>query len=100
MTNVHYINFINPEYIKHAMTLMKKENGNGWTSIKWNSYWIFKLLVSSSIYHSKLHKFFFDFFTYKLKGIDKEDPRSMIATYNISNMMNSSQLKCKMTTDV
>jgi predicted metalloendopeptidase len=93
MTNVHYINFINPEYIKHAMTLMKKENGNGWTSIKWNSYWIFKLLVSSSIYHSKLHKFFFDFFTYKLKGIDKEDPRSMIATYGISNMMNSTVSK-------
>jgi putative endopeptidase len=94
MTNVHYINFINPEYIKHAMTLMKNTaDGCGWTSIKWNSYWVFKLLVSSSIYHSKLHKVFFDFFTYKLKGIAKENPRSMIATYSISNMMNSTVSK-------
>ena len=90
MTNVHHINFINPEYIKHALTLMKDtKSGCGWTSIKWNSYWIFKLLVSSSSYHSKLHKFFFDFFTYKLKGINEEDPRSLIATFTISNMMNS-----------
>jgi predicted metalloendopeptidase len=89
MTNVHYINFINPEYTKHALTLMKK----GWTSIKWNSYWVFKLLVSASIYHSKLHAFFFDFFVYKLKGISKEDPRHLVATVTIANMMNATVSK-------
>jgi len=89
MTNVHYINFINPEYTKHALTMMKK----GWTSVKWNSYWVFKLLVSASIYHSKLHKFFFDFFTYKLKGISKESPRNIIASITIANMMNATVSK-------
>jgi len=89
MTNVHYINFINPEYVKHAFTIMKKE----WTSVKWNSYWVFKLLVISSIYHSKLHKFFFDFFSCKLKGINKEESRSLIATFTISNMMNATVSK-------
>jgi predicted metalloendopeptidase len=89
MTNVHYINFINPEYIKHALTMMKK----GWTSIKWNSYWVFKLLVSASIYHCKLHKFFFDFFTNKLKGISKENPRNIIASVTIANMMNATVSK-------
>ena len=48
MTNVHHINFFNPEYTKHALTLMKDNKlGCGWTSIKWNSYWVFKLLVIS-----------------------------------------------------
>ena len=94
MTNVHHINFFNPEYTKHALTLMKDNKlGCGWTSIKWNSYWVFKLLVISSNYHSKLHQFFFYFFTYKLKGINKEDPRSLIATITISNMMNSTVSK-------
>ena len=89
MTNVHYINFLNPEYTKHALTLMNKD----WTSIKWNSYWVFKLLVSGSMYHSKLHKFFFDFFTYKLKGVSKEDPRHLVATVTIANMMNATVSK-------
>jgi predicted metalloendopeptidase len=89
MTNVHYINFMNPEYTKHALTLMKK----GWTSIKWNSYWVFKLLVNASMYHSKLHKSFFDFFTYKLKGISKEIPSNIIATVTIANMMNATVSK-------
>jgi len=90
MTNVHHINFINPAYIKHAFTLMIKEN---WTSIKWNSYWVYKLLVSVSMYHSKLHRVFFDFFTYKLKGISKEEPRSVVATVTIANIMNATVSK-------
>jgi len=89
MTNVHYINFMNPEYTKHALTMMKKD----WTSIKWNSYWVFKLLVNASMYHSKLHKSFFDFFTYKLKGISKEIPSNIIATVTIANMMNTTVSK-------
>lgn len=93
MTNVHIINFINPEYVKHAFTMMKKDNANGWTSVKWNSYWIFKLLVSASSYHSKIHRLFFDFFITKLKGISKETPRSDIAVFAISNIMNSTVSK-------
>jgi putative endopeptidase len=93
MTNVHVINFINPDYVKHAFTMMKKENGNGWTSVKWNSYWVFKLLVYSSSYHSKLHSLFFDFFITKLKGINKEEPRCDIAIFTISNIMNSTVSK-------
>ena len=89
MTSVHCINFINPEYTKHAMTLMK----NSWTSVKWNSYWTFKLLVCASVYHSKLHAHFFEFFTYKLKGIKKEEETSIMATYTISNIMNATVSK-------
>jgi len=89
MTSVDYINFMNPEYTKHAMSLMQKS----WTSVKWNSYWIFKLLVCASVYHSNLHAHFFEFFTYKLKGIEKEEEPSVMATYAISNMMNATVSK-------
>jgi putative endopeptidase len=94
MTNVHTINFINPDYVKHAFTMMKNTTDDcGWTSVKWNSYWIFKLLVCFSSYHSKLHRLFFEFFIIKLKGINKEDPRSDIANLMISNVMNSTVSK-------
>ena len=90
MTNVHTISFINPEYVKHAFTMMNNTADDcGWTSVKWNSYWIFKLLVSFSSYHSKLHRLFFDFFINKLKGINKEEPRGDIANLAIANIMNS-----------
>lgn len=90
MTNVHTISFINPEYVKHAFTMMNNTGDDcGWTSIKWNSYWTFKLLVSFSSYHSKLHRLFFDFFINKLKGINKEEPRGDIANFAIANIMNS-----------
>ena len=92
MTNVHHINFMNPEYTRHALTIMKNKS-DGWTSIKWNSYWVFKLLVSASMYHSKLYDFFFDYFSAKLKGITKKEPRSKIATLTISNMMNDAVSK-------
>ena len=94
MTNVHAINFINPEYVKHALTLMKDhKHGHGWTSVKWNSYWVFKLLVCSSSYHSKIHDLFFDFFIRKLKGINKEDPRKMVACFAVTNIMNATVSK-------
>ena len=94
MTHVHAINFINPDYVKHAFIMMNNTaDGCGWTSIKWNSYWVFKLLVCSSSYHSKIHRLFFDFFITKLKGINKEDPRSDIANFAISNIMNSTVSK-------
>jgi putative endopeptidase len=92
MTNVHHINFINPEYTKHALTIMKNKT-DGWTSIKWNSYWIFKLLVSASAYHSKLYDFFFDYFMRKLKGISKKEPPQLIASLTVSKMMNATVSK-------
>jgi predicted metalloendopeptidase len=92
ITNVHHIDFMNPEYTKHALTIMKNKS-DGWTSVKWNSYWVFKLLVSASTYHSKLYKVFFDFFSYRLKGISKEEPRHQTATFSISNMMNATVSK-------
>jgi predicted metalloendopeptidase len=92
ITNVHHIDFMNPEYTKHALTMMEKKV-DGWTSVKWNSYWVFKLLVGASTYHSKLYKVFFDFFSYRLQGISKEVPRHQTATFTISNMMNATVSK-------
>lgn len=92
ITNAHHIDFMNPEYTKHALTMMEQKF-DGWTSVKWNSYWVFKLLVSASMYHSNLHSFFFKFFNYKLKGISKEEPRQLIATQIISTMMNATVSK-------
>jgi len=79
------INLFNPEYVKNAMVMM---NG-GWTSIKWNSYWVFKLLMTAASFHSKLHHFVFEFFLVKIKGVNpKMIKREMITTYNISTIMN------------
>jgi putative endopeptidase len=89
MSHVHHVNFINPGYVKHSMSLMKKE----WTSEKWNSYWIFKLLSSAANYHSHMHKCFFDFFSRKMMGINKEEMRPKIATAIISGVMNSAVSK-------
>ena len=79
------INLFNPEYVKHAMITMHKE----WTSVKWNSYWIFKLLMSAASFHSKLYNFVFEFFLVKIRGVNpKMLKREMIVTYNISTIMN------------
>ena len=84
--NIKQINLSNPEFIKHAFTLMKKE----WTTNKWNSYWVFKLLMYVSMFHSTLHKFVFDFFTLKLNNTrQKEKHIDMIATLNITTIMSS-----------
>jgi NADH:ubiquinone oxidoreductase subunit 5 (subunit L)/multisubunit Na+/H+ antiporter MnhA subunit len=69
------------------------------------TFYSFKLLYiifiknpTIKIYYHKPHndfynEDFFDFFTYKLKGINEEDPRSIIATFSISNIMNSTVSK-------
>jgi predicted metalloendopeptidase len=80
------INLFNPEYVKNAMIMMHKE----WTSVKWNSYWVFKLLMTMASFHSKMYAFVFEFFLVKIRGANpKMLKREMIATYNISTIMNS-----------
>jgi putative endopeptidase len=68
---------------------MKKE----WTTNKWNSYWIYRLLIYVSNYHSKLHTFVFDFFTNKLNNTRKKENIVMNAAYNVSSIMNSTVSK-------
>lgn len=75
----------NPEYIKHASKLMSTE----WTTNKWNSYWVFRLLVFVSAFHSKLDNHFFNFFSLKLNGIIQMKPRHIIAVNFVSNVMNN-----------
>jgi predicted metalloendopeptidase len=79
------VNVINAEYIKHVTNLMSKE----WTTNKWNSFWVFRLLVFVSSFHSQLYKHFFAFFLLKLNGILQMKPRCMFATSFVSNIMNS-----------
>ena len=69
MENVKYVNIINPKYVSHAMKVMKKE----WTSKKWHSYWIFKLLVYFSRFHSKLHEHFSGFIMLTSGELKPED---------------------------
>jgi putative endopeptidase len=80
------INLLNPEYVKNAMIMMHKE----WTSVKWNSYWVFKLLMTMASFHSKLYAFVFEFFLVKIRGANpKMLKREMVATYNMSSIMNA-----------
>jgi putative endopeptidase len=80
------INLLNPEYVKNAMITMH----GGWTSVKWNSYWVFKLLMSMASFHSKMYAFVFEFFLVKIRGANpKMLKREMIATYNMCTIMNS-----------
>lgn len=82
---VSEINLFNPEYIKNAMVMMHR----GWTSIKWNSYWVFKLLMTAASFHSKLYHYVFEFFLVKIRGVSpKMIKREMNATYNICSIMN------------
>ena len=89
ITNINHINLSNPEFIKHAFTVMKKE----WTSNKWASYWIFRLLIYVSNFHSKLHAFVFEFFTNKLNNIRKKENMVMNAAYTVSSIMNTTVSK-------
>jgi putative endopeptidase len=89
IVNINHVNLSNPEFIKHTFTVMKKE----WTSNKWNSYWIYRLLIYVSNYHSKLHTFVFDFFTNKLNNTRKKENIVMNAAYNVSSIMNSTVSK-------
>ena len=60
------VNVQNPEYIKNASKLMLKE----WTTNKWNSFWVFRLLVFASGFHSELNKYFFSFFSFYPKEVE------------------------------
>lgn len=90
MENVKYINIINPKYVKHAMTMMKKD----WTSKKWQSYWVFKLLVYFSRFHSKLHEHFSNFLAL-MNGDASTKPESVeqTAVKRICEIMHSTMSK-------
>jgi putative endopeptidase len=94
LTGVDTVNLFNPEYTKHALTLLQ-EKDKGWTSLKWNSYWVYKLLLVMSSFHSRLNAFVFEFFMVKIRGANpKKVERNLIATYNICAIMNSTISKC------
>lgn len=88
MENVKHINIINPKYVKHAMTLMKKD----WTGQTWNSYWTFKLLVYFSRFHSKLHQHFSSFLM-SVNGETKPETVEEIAMKRICEIMHSTMSK-------
>lgn len=87
--NSYKVNVQNPEYIKHASKMMLKE----WTTNKWNSFWVFRLLVFASGFHSELNKYFFSFFSLSLNGILQMRPRSDYALSFVANIMNSTLSK-------
>jgi predicted metalloendopeptidase len=89
INNVNHVNLSNPKFVKHAFTVMKKE----WTTNKWTSYWIFRLLIYVSNFHSRLHTFVFDFFTNKLNNTRKKENVVMNAAYNVSSIMNTTVSK-------
>jgi predicted metalloendopeptidase len=98
LTSINNLNLFNPNYTKNAIKLLqgsKLKNGNEWTSIKWNSYWVYKLLLVMSSFHSRLYAFVFEFFTVKIRGANpKNVERSLMATYNICNIMNTTISNC------
>lgn len=79
------VSILNPEYIKHAFHLMFDK----WTTNKWNSYWVFRVLTFVSSFHSELYKHFFAFFSSKLGGILHPAPRYVFAINFVSNTMNT-----------
>ena len=87
--NSYKTNVENPEYIKHTSKLMLKE----WTTNKWNSFWVFRLLVFASGFHSELNKYFFSFFSLRLNGILQMRPRCDYAISFVANIMNSTLSK-------
>ena len=94
LTNIRNFNLLNPDYTKNAINLFLFK-GNNWTSVKWNSYWVYKLLMVMSSYHSRLNAFVFEFFSVKIRGVNpKKVDRDLIATYNICNVMNATMSKC------
>lgn len=110
ITNIKNLSLFNPDYTKNALNILlghghghghglkngpKPKNVNDWTSIKWNSYWIYKLLMVMSSFHSRLNAFVFEFFTVKIRGANpKKVERDLMATYNICNIMNTTISKC------
>lgn len=88
MENVTHINIINPKYVKHSMNMMMKE----WTSQKWNSYWVFKLLTYFSRFHSKLHEHF-SIFLMTINGETKVESVEEMATKRICEIMHSTMSK-------
>jgi predicted metalloendopeptidase len=85
ITNTTKVSISNPEYIKHVFHLMFDK----WTTNKWNSYWVFQVLMFVSSFHSKLYSHFFAFFSTKLSGILHAKPRYVFAVNFVSNTMNA-----------
>ena len=83
------INLQNCEYIKHSTKLMLKE----WTTNKWNSYWVYRMLVFASGFHSELRKHFFAFFSVHLNGVLQMKPQTTYALSFVANIMNTTLSK-------
>lgn len=97
ITSITSLNLFNPEFTKNAIKLLKgtTDPDSGWTSLKWNSYWVYKLLLVMSSFHSRLNAFVFEFFMVKIRGANpKKVERNLIATYNICTIMNSTISQC------
>lgn len=89
LNNVKYVNIINPDYLKHAILLMKNE----WISIKWYSYWIYKLLFSFSKFHSKLYYYIIEQLSLNIQHNEEPKNLEMIAVNTITSVMNTSVSK-------
>jgi len=85
LTNVKYVNIINPKYLKNAMRLLKNE----WTSTKMYSYWVYKLLFSFSKFHSKLYYYTINALSLNIQQNEEPTDIKMIAVKTISSVMNT-----------
>lgn len=89
LANVKRINIINPKYLKNAIHLLE----NNWTTKKWNSYWVYKLLFSFSKFHSKLYYYMVDTLMLNIKHDEEPKNIDIIAMQTISSVMNTTVSK-------
>lgn len=89
LSNVNHVNIINPRYLKNAIYLLETY----WTSKKWISYWIYKLLFSFAKFHSKLYHYMVNELMLNIQHDDTPKNIEIIAAHTISSVMNSTVSK-------
>jgi putative endopeptidase len=89
LSNVKRVNIINPKYVKNAIYLLEFQ----WTSKKWVSYWVYKLLFSFAKFHSKLYYYMVKELTLNIQHDDTSKSLEIIASHTISSVMNTTVSK-------
>lgn len=89
LSNIQRVNIINPKYVKNAIHLLE----NGWTTHKWTSYWIYKLLFSFAKFHSKLYYYMVNNLILNIQHHEEPKSLDMIAMHTISSVMNTTVSK-------
>jgi DNA-directed RNA polymerase subunit F len=59
-----------------------------WTSTKWYSYWIFRLLSTLAPFHSNLSSYYFNFFSIQLSRVSKQPPKTIRTAHLVATIMN------------